>query len=108
MSAGDVSLLPSGHDAWVVGNEPAIVVDFQGMVDYAKATNCLQISYTVWKLKTNCLIKVKGGIKMAEPLDAVMAFHNAFRNDMTRIDAAALNLARGKKDLEARLNDFSS
>ena len=35
---GDVSLLPSGHDAWVVGDEPAIVVDFQGMVDYAKAT----------------------------------------------------------------------
>jgi quercetin dioxygenase-like cupin family protein len=36
LKAGDVSLLPSGHDAWVVGNEPAIVVDFQGMVDYAK------------------------------------------------------------------------
>lgn len=34
---GDVSLLPSGHDAWVVGDEPAVVVDFQGMVDYAKA-----------------------------------------------------------------------
>ena len=33
---GDVSLLPEGHDAWVVGNEPVIVVDFQGMVDYAK------------------------------------------------------------------------
>jgi hypothetical protein len=33
---GDVSLLPQGHDAWVVGNEPAVVVDFQGMVDYAK------------------------------------------------------------------------
>lgn len=32
---GDVSLLPSGHDAWVVGKEPAVVVDFQGMVDYA-------------------------------------------------------------------------
>jgi len=27
---GDVSLLPSGHDAWVVGDEPAVVVDFQG------------------------------------------------------------------------------
>src|SRR3989337_3630386 len=25
---GDVSLLPSGHDAWVVGNEPAVVVEF--------------------------------------------------------------------------------
>jgi hypothetical protein len=34
--AGDVSLLPSGHDAWVVGDEPAVVVDFQGMVDYAR------------------------------------------------------------------------
>jgi hypothetical protein len=33
---GDVSLLPSGHDAWVVGNEAAVVVDFQGMVDYAR------------------------------------------------------------------------
>ena len=34
---GDVSLLPSGHDAWVVGEEPAVVVDFQGMIDYASA-----------------------------------------------------------------------
>lgn len=34
--AGDVSLLPMGHDAWVVGNEPAVFVDFQGMLDYAK------------------------------------------------------------------------
>jgi hypothetical protein len=34
--AGDVSLFPTGHDAWVVGNEPVVVVDFQGMVDYAK------------------------------------------------------------------------
>jgi hypothetical protein len=34
---GDVSLLGAGHDAWVVGDEPAIIVDFQGMLDYAKA-----------------------------------------------------------------------
>lgn len=33
---GDISYLPSGHDAWVVGNEPAVIVDFQGMKDYAK------------------------------------------------------------------------
>jgi hypothetical protein len=32
---GDISLLPMGHDAWVVGNEPVVVVDFQGMRDYA-------------------------------------------------------------------------
>lgn len=34
---GDVSLLTSGHDAWVVGNETAVVVDFQGMKDYARS-----------------------------------------------------------------------
>jgi len=33
---GDVSLLPPGHDAWVVGNEPVVVIDVTGMVDYAK------------------------------------------------------------------------
>jgi hypothetical protein len=33
---GQVSLLPNGHDAWVVGDEPVVVVDFQGMIDYAK------------------------------------------------------------------------
>lgn len=35
---GDVSLLASGHDAWVVGDEPVVVVDFQGMSDYAEST----------------------------------------------------------------------
>lgn len=33
---GDISLLPSGHDAWVVGNEPVVVVDFQGMYNFGK------------------------------------------------------------------------
>jgi hypothetical protein len=36
--AGDVSLFPTGHDAWVVGYEPVVVVDFQGMIDYARQT----------------------------------------------------------------------
>ncbi len=36
LKPGDISLLPSGHDAWVVGDEPVVVVDFQGMADYAK------------------------------------------------------------------------
>jgi hypothetical protein len=34
--AGDVSLLPMGHDGWVVGDEPVVTVDFQGMTFYAK------------------------------------------------------------------------
>ena len=36
--AGDVTSLPSGHDAWVVGDEPAVVVDWYGASNYAKAT----------------------------------------------------------------------
>jgi hypothetical protein len=33
---GDISLIPPGHDAWVVGDEPVVMVDFLGMVNYAK------------------------------------------------------------------------
>ena len=33
---GDVTSLPSGHDAWVVGNEPVVVVDWFGASNYAK------------------------------------------------------------------------
>ncbi|MGA2867270.1 MAG: cupin domain-containing protein [Verrucomicrobiota bacterium] len=33
---GDVSYVPPGHDAWVVGSEPAVFVDISGMADYAK------------------------------------------------------------------------
>jgi hypothetical protein len=27
---GDITSLPSGHDAWVVGDEPVVVVDWYG------------------------------------------------------------------------------
>ena len=33
---GDVGHIPPGHDAWVVGNEPAVIIDVTGMADYAK------------------------------------------------------------------------
>lgn len=33
---GDVTSLPSGHDAWVVGNESVVVVDWHGTTEYAK------------------------------------------------------------------------
>ncbi len=36
IKAGEISLIPPGHDGWVVGDEPVILVDFQGMLDYAK------------------------------------------------------------------------
>ena len=43
---------------------------------------------------------------MAQPLDAVMAIHNAFRRDMAGIDAAALGAARGKPGLEPAIERF--
>jgi hypothetical protein len=33
---GDVTSLPSGHDAWVVGDEPVVGVDWYGASNYAK------------------------------------------------------------------------
>ena len=34
---GDVSLIPPGHDAWVIGNVPVVVIDITGMGEYAKS-----------------------------------------------------------------------
>lgn len=33
---GDITSLPSGHDAWVVGDEPVVVVDWYGASRCAK------------------------------------------------------------------------
>ncbi len=33
---GDVTALPHGHDAWVVGGEDVLVVDWWGASNYAK------------------------------------------------------------------------
>ncbi len=33
---GDVSQIPPGHDAWVVGDQPVVIVDVTGMANYAK------------------------------------------------------------------------
>jgi len=33
---GEITALPQGHDAWVVGNEPVVLIDWAGASDYAK------------------------------------------------------------------------
>jgi len=35
---GDLTSLPRGHDAWVVGDEPVVTVDFYGASTYAKGS----------------------------------------------------------------------
>jgi hypothetical protein len=36
LGPGSVSHLPAGHDAWVVGDEPVVAVDWQGASMYAR------------------------------------------------------------------------
>ncbi len=43
---------------------------------------------------------------MTGPMDAVTAIHNAFRRDMSGIDAAALEQARGKAELASTVERF--
>jgi quercetin dioxygenase-like cupin family protein len=33
---GDTAVIPSGHNAWVVGDEPVVAIDFTGLKNYAK------------------------------------------------------------------------
>ena len=33
---GDVTALPQGHDAWVVGDEPVVLIDWWGASNYAR------------------------------------------------------------------------
>lgn len=33
---GDVMVVAPGHDAWVVGQEPCVMLDWQGAINYAK------------------------------------------------------------------------
>ena len=43
---------------------------------------------------------------MTGPIDAILAFHNAFRGDMAAIDAAALALARGQREQASTVERF--
>lgn len=36
VTAGSVYRIAPGHDAWVVGDEPTVVVEFQGAAHYAR------------------------------------------------------------------------
>ena len=33
---GDFAIMAPGHDAWIIGDEPCVVIDWQGFADYAK------------------------------------------------------------------------
>jgi quercetin dioxygenase-like cupin family protein len=33
---GDFSVIPPGHDAWILGDQPCVMLDWQGFADYAK------------------------------------------------------------------------
>lgn len=56
---GDVSFLPPGHDGWVVGDEPVVVVDFQGMLDYAKSKEVFPEVHGVAGIEASLAIVLK-------------------------------------------------
>jgi hypothetical protein len=33
---GDADVIPPGHNAWVIGDEPVVAIDFTGLKEYAK------------------------------------------------------------------------
>jgi class 3 adenylate cyclase len=44
---GDIFDTPPGHDAWVIGDEPCITIDFQGIADWALRGPSLRTLVTV-------------------------------------------------------------
>lgn len=36
LEPGDAAVIPPGHDAWVAGDEPCVLVDFGGMKNYTE------------------------------------------------------------------------
>ncbi|MDE2571493.1 MAG: cupin domain-containing protein [bacterium] len=36
VAPGEAAFIPAGHDAWVVGKEPCVFIDFSGFAEYAK------------------------------------------------------------------------
>lgn len=39
LSPGDAVTIPPGHDAWVLGDEPCVMLDFSGADQYAKGAS---------------------------------------------------------------------
>ena len=74
--AGEVVDIAPGHDAWVIGDQPAVTIDFQGVVGWAKAPESGERVLT-----TLLFTDIVGSTPMAEKLGdrswkQVLARHN--------------------------------
>jgi class 3 adenylate cyclase len=74
--AGDISDVAPGHDAWVLGDQPAVQIDFQGVIGWGKAP---ELGERV--LTTLLFTDIVGSTGMAEQLGDrswrhVLASHN--------------------------------
>jgi len=90
---GIVSLIPPGHDAWMVGHEPLVVVDIAGMENYAKKRE------VVFPKPSAGLLPAKGAAPM-EPESAALAEgkHPAFGVKLRRSERMPLE----SQSVEAR------
>lgn len=39
---GDADVIPPGHNAWVIGDEPVVAIDFTGLKAYTKRDQAVQ------------------------------------------------------------------
>jgi len=44
---GDIYDTPPGHDSWVIGDEPCVAIDFQGIADWAARGSSVRILTTI-------------------------------------------------------------
>ena len=43
---GDTGVIPPGHNAWVVGNDPVVAIDFK-LKDYARRAEATKILFAL-------------------------------------------------------------
>jgi ketosteroid isomerase-like protein len=114
---GDVTSLPSGHDAWVVGDDPVVTVDWFGAGNYATAEPRTSITVKVveefgaaWAahdlettlalLTDDCVFDATGpapdGIRYVGP-DAIRAAWQSIFDDRSAVFEAEETFAAGDR-----------
>jgi quercetin dioxygenase-like cupin family protein len=45
LRTGDAAVIPAGHDAWVIGDEPCVLIDFTGAKEYSQSAQPQEKEY---------------------------------------------------------------
>ena len=90
MGPEEVFEIPPGHDAWVVGDEPWVAIDFEGMRTYAKALDAVTESTLASIVITDIVDSTRRALELGEARwRDVVGEHN-------RLAANAIDRHRGR------------